>query len=318
MEPSRDELDEVAARLEIDGGLSPAVADGFARCCSMPIPRRERAGLEALVYCVRHGLALLPCRESGAAIAKWDTTPTPWTCDPQVVANLWNGKGDAAGRARGTPIQKFQFLPSEAGLLCLDIDRGHADGVDGLEQFYRLFGRSALPTSLRNIEIGSFPCFTTTPRGGFHVYFRYDGPPLKPCVLCPGTEVKCGKLALTAPGSLKGGRPYTLYGSFGDIPPLPPFLAVRIAAKTAPRPLPSRPGRVQSWGRQGPRIGLNELAAEAVAAMGGRHHDSQLNFASRARRCGFGLDEVLSFVAARPDMFGTGRDTEATLISVYR
>jgi hypothetical protein len=312
-----DELSETAAKLE-ENGLSPHIADAFARCASQPIPRRERRGLEALAYFALHGVEMIPYLPSGKAIAKWDADPTPWTRDPQVVANLWNGFGDVAGRGWGTPIERFMFLPERAGLVGLDIDRGHADGVDGLEQFYATFGRGSLPTIIRNLEIGSHPCFASTPRGGFHVYFRHDGPSLKPCILCPGCEIKTGRTGLVAPGSEKGGRPYTLFGRFQDVPPLPPFLAAAIAAKNAPRPLPSRPARVAPWGRQKGGIGLDKLAGEAVATMGGRHHDSQLNLASRGRRCGYDASEILSYIEGRPDVFGVGKDTGSTVASVFK
>ncbi|MDR1534824.1 MAG: bifunctional DNA primase/polymerase [Planctomycetota bacterium] len=289
-------------------------------CAAMPIPRREMTGIEALNHFIEHGVELIPCYPSGASIAPWEGVPSPWTCDPAVIADLWHGRGDAAGRGWGTPIERFLFLPAAAGLVGLDIDRGHADGVDGLAQFYQLFGRGSLPAMLRNLEVGSFPCYTKTPRGGFHVLFKYSGPPLHPYrgILCPGVEVKTGRLGLTAPGSMKGGRPYVLFGNLGDAPPLPPFLAAAIAAKTAPRSLPSRRQRVAPWGRLGHRIPLERLAGEAINTAGGAHHFSQLNFASRAKRCGYDADDVLAHVAANPDTFGTGRDTESTIFSIYR
>jgi len=31
----------------------------------------------------------------------------------------------------------------------------------------------ALPDYLQNIQAGSFPCYTKTPSGGFHLHFKY-------------------------------------------------------------------------------------------------------------------------------------------------
>jgi hypothetical protein len=265
MEPSRDELNEAAAQLE-DGGLSPAVADAFARCACAPTLRRERRGLEALNHYAGHDVELIPCRESGAGIAKWESVPSPWASDPAVIADLWHGRGDATNRGIGTRFRRFLFLPEKAGLIGIDVDVGHADGVDGLNEFYRMFGRVSLPAMLRNVEAGSFPCFTETPSGGWHLLFRQNGPALKPCLLCPGCEIKVGRLGLTAGGSEKGGKPYILHGSLQNIPPLPTFLAAAIAAKTAPRLITFPP-----WPRRavGPQQGKNRARTACRGGGGG-------------------------------------------------
>ncbi len=61
--------------------------------------------------------------------------------------------------------------------MCIDIDIGFADGGNGLASFYAFFAQRgfALPDYLQNIQAGSFPCYTKTPSGGFHLHFKYKG-----------------------------------------------------------------------------------------------------------------------------------------------
>jgi len=244
-----------------------------------------------------------------------------------------DGKGNRHGLARGTAIERFYFIPAETGLLCLDIDRKPGK-PDGLQELYRLFPRDTLPRELANID--RFPCHVTTPSGGYHLYFRYDGPPIKKTDLAPEVEVKHGRPGLTAPGSRKGNGSYILHGELEDAPPLYGIIIDRIAdlqkqkeaaraepqpaAAAIPRPSPAAPRRTGgNPGRQWeprPRITLDTLAEEATRAAGG-NHDRQVSFAGRACRCKFSFSEALAYVQANPAIFGTGADTENTIKSVY-
>jgi hypothetical protein len=74
--------------------------------------------------------------------------------DPAEITALREGRGDLAGRAQGVKIERFRFIPGDAGLLCIDIDMGCADGINGLASFYAFFAQRglALPDYLQNIQ----------------------------------------------------------------------------------------------------------------------------------------------------------------------
>jgi len=59
--------------------------------------------------------------------------------DLAEIAALREGRGDLAGWAQGAKIEGFRFIPGDAGLLCIDIDMGCADGGNGLASFYAFF-----------------------------------------------------------------------------------------------------------------------------------------------------------------------------------
>jgi hypothetical protein len=79
--------------------------------------------------------------------------------DLAEIAALREGRGDLAGWAQSVKIERFRFIPRHAGLLCIDIDMGCADGINGLASFYAFFAQAglALPHYLQNIQAGSFP-----------------------------------------------------------------------------------------------------------------------------------------------------------------
>jgi hypothetical protein len=197
----------------------------------------------------------------------------------------------------------------------VDIDR-HPGKADGLETFYKLWPPEILPTELQDISGGSFPCYTQTPSGGLHLYFRYEGPELKLLELASGIEIK--EHQITAPGSEKENGSYVLHGDFSDAPPLYGFLLDHIEAvkrrkerlKPRTRIAADRPMRYT------PRT-LDDLAGEAAAACAG-HHDRQVSFAGRAYRCKFSGTETLAYVKANPNIFGNDADTRNTILSVFR
>jgi len=87
-----------------------------------------------------------------------------FTKDLAEIAALREGRGDSAGRAKGVKIERFRFIPGDAGLLCIDIDMGHEDGGNGLASFYAFFAQRglALPDYLQHIQAESFLCYTKT------------------------------------------------------------------------------------------------------------------------------------------------------------
>jgi hypothetical protein len=180
---------------------------------SPPMARYE--GLEAVTYMTVHGIPLIGAYPSGAAIGKGKGYAAAFTTDVGEIAALMAGR---EGRAKGSAIARFYFIPADAGLLCLDIDRKPGK-ADGLQELYKLFPRDTLPRALQDID-RFFPCYVSTPSGGYHLYFKYKGPPVKKTDLAPEVEIKHGKPGLTAPGSRKENGAYILHGELAAAPPL--------------------------------------------------------------------------------------------------
>jgi hypothetical protein len=190
-------------------------------------------GKEALREVLLLGARLIGVFPNGAYIAKEEDFLAAFTNGLETVEALMSGAGDPEGRAKGQNIRCFRFCPAEAGLLCLDIDRGHGNPIDGLSEFYDLFERlgkpqQALPSILQDIAGGSFPVYTATPRGGFHLFFRYRGPEVKKCLLAPNVEVFHSHAYLMTTGSQKEDHFYILHGHLADAPKLPPILERRL------------------------------------------------------------------------------------------
>jgi hypothetical protein len=259
-----------------------------------------------------HNIPLIGAYQSGAMLTKQE--PENFTTDTGEIAALMAGKGDREGRARGTPITRFYFIPANAGLLCLDIDRKPGK-PDGLQELYKLFPRDTLPRALQDIDC-FFPCYVSTPSGGYHLYFKYKGPPIQKTNLAPEVEIKHGKPGLTAPGSCKENGAYILHGDLAAAPSLYGIILDRIAAVTKPASSLGRVPPGNQW-KLRPRITLNTLADEATAASAG-NHDRQVSFAGRACRCKFPYRDALAYVKANSSIFGNGADTENTIKSVYR
>ncbi|MCL2252738.1 MAG: bifunctional DNA primase/polymerase [Treponema sp.] len=238
-----------------------------------------------------------------------DNDPAAYTTDLQEIADLWN-----QGKRRFKAFIHGQFL-------ALDIDR-KPDKPDGLQNFYRLFPRETLPAELQELP-GSFPCYVQTPTGGFHLYFRYEGPELKLRELAPCVEVK--EWQLICPGSRRENGEYILHGELKDAPPL--YGLIIDAIETAKR---KKECEKEERQKQKPRtraaadtqftqsrITLDDLAQEAVTAYAG-NHDRQVSFAGRACRCKFSGADTLAYVKANQNIFGNDSDTENTILSVFR
>jgi len=111
-------------------------------------------------------------------------------------------------------IARGYFIPSKNGLFCLHIKE------NGLKELLKVFDPQTLPEKLRDIE-GNFPCYVKTPNNGYHLYFKYSGPPIKNAALFTGIETVHGTPGLPLPGSVNAeGKPYILHGAIKDAPPL--------------------------------------------------------------------------------------------------
>jgi hypothetical protein len=190
--------------------------------------QKWKEGLDALREYLQAGIGLIGAYDNGATIAKGDKYDKAFTCDIGVIENLWEGKDQ---RTNGKKIRRYYFRPKDSGLVCLDIDC--KNGKNGLRDFYDCFCKSVgktqelLPTTLQDLP-NNFPCWSETPNGGYHLYFKNDGEvkiahlPKAPCV-----EVKSKQL--TAAGSFKDGKPYVLHGSISAAPRLPKFIASAVS-----------------------------------------------------------------------------------------
>jgi hypothetical protein len=301
---------ELAGKYEYDAGLNRADAE---TCALREILSRKYPAPEKPVY--QGSAAIRKTLAAGIGIKEFfakskDNDPGSYTADIQEIAALWK-----EGRRRFKAFVRGRFL-------AIDIDR-HPGKVDGLETFYKLWPPEILPAELQDILSGSFPCYVTTPSGGFHLYFRYDGPEVKLRELAPGIEIK--EWQITAPGSRRENGEYVLHGELSGAPPLYGFILDHIEgvkrkkerekaepAKPRTRAVADRPMRYTE-----PRITLDDLAAEAATAYAG-NHDRQVNFSVRACRCKFFGTETLAYVKAHPEIFGNDADTENTILSVFR
>jgi hypothetical protein len=308
----REQFTERAAIMEYDGGLNRSAAEtrAAAELFTQKYPAPEKPVCRGSAAIKKTLAAGIPLKDFFAESK--DKDPAAYTSDLQEIAALWK-----QGVRRFKAFIRGRFV-------VLDIDRKPGK-ADGLESLYKLFPPDTMPQAFRDIPGGSFPCYTQTPSGGFHLYFRYDGPELKLRELAAGVEIK--EWQITAPGSGKETGPYILHGELAGAPPLYGVIMERIeavkrkqewekAARQAERQhTRAVADRPMCFDR--PRITLDDLAAEAAAAYAG-HHDRQVSFAGRACRCKFSGAETLAYVKAHPDIFGNDSDTETTILSVFR
>ncbi len=279
----------------------------------------------ALKAFLERGIPLIGAYPSKAAIASGGEYRRAFTSSPETIRALWEGRGDPEGRAKGTPIRLFRYIPGEAGFLCIDLDRGHEDGEDGPANFHVIFRREGivLPAVLKALD--AFPCYVRTPGGGIHLYFRYRGPRRYPHqYLAPAVEVFHHGSAMTAPGSEKDGRPYFLVGDLDAAPALPPIIERRLKL-----PADERPGQAPKprftydrpdWERQPPPL---DLVAEWAVRDGHYEGRNRLCFevARRARRPDYAYtpDDVIAFLQRFPAVDGLlAREIETAVHSAFK
>jgi hypothetical protein len=304
---------ERAAIMQYDGGLSRYEADrraaemhgltGEEREALFPLPRRAR--FDAVLFMAERGFRfLLWDEEKGRPVYKWaGENQKNFTGDTEKL-HEWSGAG----------FRRFMYLPGSAGYIGFDIDVGHADGRDGLAGFYNIIEALAgkkpdrLPRFLRDLP-HNFPCYIETPSGGLHLLFRYAGQCKKAeIVYGEGKENKIEIKYLNSCLSLgeKQNGPYTLVGDPLDAPALPPFFAGLVN----PKPVP--PPSVPAYRRRNGKPGLEQILQKLLPETAG-HNDAQKRFAFRAAYFDYGLEETMSFVKSRPDIFGTDSDTDTVV-----
>lgn len=126
-------------------------------------------------------------------------------------------------------IKNFKFYPGEKGFICFDIDRGHKDGIDGVQMFIGFLKtiKADRKEYFKDIDKGLFPLRTLTPSGGLHLYFKTDFLSKESNKykngFCRNVELKYGNLNLTAAGSVKNGIRYTINNKLENAPQLPAY-----------------------------------------------------------------------------------------------
>ena len=131
-------------------------------------------------------------------------------------------------------IKLFAFLPCEKDYLCFDIDSGHANGIDGLQVFADYFKQKGIAYSFFN----SGAVYTETPSGGRHLYFK-DWTDTEKYLTEPFDNVEVrgrgNRKILTAAGSVKNEKLYSLHGALTDAPELPNWLVKHITPRPTTR-----------------------------------------------------------------------------------
>lgn len=221
-------------------------------------------------------------------------------------------------------IERFIFIPKEAGFLCFDLDRNHNDGADGVNNFYSWLkdnGLEQIPL-FKNLDGGSFPTYTTTASGGLHLYFKCTGELKTFATIAPGVEIKYNGLNITAGGSVKNGKAYSLHGELNKAPIIPAPLLLKLSkvlskdlskeqAKTTARPYQAKEKR---------GFTSDQLLDFARQNSRGGNHDIILQMAGRLKRAGYSEADTIAIIEATPEHQGRKdkQDTITCIKSVYR
>jgi hypothetical protein len=270
--------------------------------------KSRRVGFKAILFMAEEGFHFIPWDENkGRPVLKWNgENQKNFTYDTNKLLE-WQAQG----------YKRFLYLPGISGFIGFDIDCGHADGRDGLLGFYEIMlnlgGKipERLPCSLRDLP-NNFPCYVETPSGGWHLLFKYSGPCKTANLIYENhkLEVKYLKSGLFL--GRKPNKAYVLCGNPKNAPELPRFLMELIN----PQPKPKlKPKLAVNKRREMPNL---EKILDGVLAASNGNNERQMKFAWKAAYFHHELEEVLSFVMSRPDVFGNGSDTEIVVNYSWR
>lgn len=141
-------------------------------------------------------------------------------------------------------IEIFRVIPAEESYIVIDLDRGHSNGVDGVENFLALLKECGAYTGVySNLDNDSYPCTVHTPSGGLHLYYKADGLDWLERMkngIADNVELHGGRNRETvnAGGSFKHNGGYTMHGAPADALLFPALLVQLI--QRAPRKAPER------------------------------------------------------------------------------
>jgi hypothetical protein len=219
-------------------------------------------------------------------------------------------------------IERFIFIPKEAGFLCIDIDRNHGDGVDGVKNFYSWLENNGLEKipMFKNLDGGTFPTYTTTASGGIHLYFKCTSELKTYATIAPGVEIKYNGLNITAGGSVKNGKAYSLHGELNKAPIIPAPLLLKLSKVLSQEPPKQKP---KTWGNQAREkrgFTADQLLDFARQDSKGGNHDIILQMAGRLKRAGYTEADTIAIIEQTPEHQGRKdkQDTITCIKSVYR
>lgn len=223
--------------------------------------------------------------------------------------HYWTGQG----------VERFIFIPKEAGFLCLDLDRGHGDGVDGVSNFASWLdsnGLGDLPL-LRGLD--DFPTYTATASGGLHLYFKCKGDLTTFATIAPGVEVKYNGRSLTAGGSVKNGKPYFLRGELSRAPIIPAPLLLKLTKILSREPPSPKHRTYRAPDREKQGYTADQLLDFARQDSRGGAHDTIFQMATRLKRAGYTHADTLAIIEATPEHQGrrNQQDTLTCINSIF-
>jgi hypothetical protein len=202
-------------------------------------------GIAALAEYARRGIRLMPCVPTEDDSRRYRPVTRNKNADRIRTSDMGCIEQYRAGTLwpyRKIPL--FRFIPADYGLVVLDIDCGHRDNQDGVAAFFRVFKTmkiDPLPPILHDLR--GFPVCADTPSGGLHLYFHYEGPPLKKHKI---EDVEIFHTdPITAAGSWKYNGEYVLRGNIDLAPPLPAEILALLPGEKGGPGLPGsrRPSR---------------------------------------------------------------------------
>lgn len=265
---------------------------------------------------IKEGIKLIPTKPNQEGnfyqLKKNKGTPQEETIKIDSLPGLqyWIDKG----------IERFIFIPKEAGFLCFDLDRNHGDGVDGVNNFYSWLKENGLEQIplFKNLDGGSFPTYTTTASGGLHLYFKCTGDLKTFATIAPGVEIKYNGLNLTAGGSVKNGKPYSLHGELNKAPTIPAPLLLKLSKVLSKEPPKPTARNYQAKEKGG--FTSDQLLDFARQDSRGGNHDIILQMAGRLKRAGYSEADTIAIIEATPEHQGRNnkQDTFTCIKSVYR
>jgi hypothetical protein len=317
----KDAYNELAGKYEFGAGMPRAAAEGRAmaevlhrRNCPMAAggkdikhtARLRKSGFDAVLHMAeKHGVRFIPCSLNGRPILKWAAENQKNFSSDIEKLKAWYKQG----------VRRFSYLPGLSNICGLDIDRNHADGRDGIADFYKVIEKLAgktkdrMPRYFKNIP-ESFPCYTETPSGGLHILLKFNGQCKIANLVYEGAKIEIKHLSSMLSLGRKENGVYVFRGDLADAPEMPRFLAELISPPPKQRPSPKA-----NYGEK--RVNLEKILDKVLTDSAG-HNDRQKKFAWRAAFFGYGIEEVLSFVKSRPDVFGKGADTETVINHSWR
>jgi hypothetical protein len=262
---------------------------------------QQRSNFKAVLFMAERGLRFLPWDD------KEDRPAYKWKGENQ---KNFSNDHDKLIKWQGLGYKRYLYLPGLSGYIGFDIDRGHADGKDGLAGVYEIMLNLAgkrperLPYYLRDLP-NNFPCNVETPFGGLHLLFKYCGPCKMANIIHGDNKLEVMYLNHTLSLGEKQKGTYVLYGDPLDAPELPPFLIELI------NPQSKLTLQVSKYQKRG-KPSLDQILTKVLVTSNG-NNDTQMKFAWRTAYFGHPLDEVLAFVMSHPDAFGNGSDTEIVI-----